>query len=279
MGGHLPPDHQALLVAGAAVFGLLFGSFLNVCIYRVPRDLSVVAPRSFCPECGARVAWYDNLPVVSYVVLHGRCRHCTQRIGLRYPIVELTTALLFAFTAAEYGWTLSTLKWAIFEALIITLFWTDFEEHILPDELTLGGTLLGVIIAIFVSVPGELTQFLLPNLGSPWASLFNAGCGALLLAGPMWILGTLYAKVRKREGLGLGDVKLLLLLGVFLGFERGFMALLIGSVSGSVLGLAYILLTRKNVSTYELPFGSFLCVGAALVPLITHVNPHKSLVF
>jgi leader peptidase (prepilin peptidase)/N-methyltransferase len=264
----LPSDLEPLHVAAAIVMGLLFGSFLNVCIYRIPRDLSVVAPRSFCPECGERIRWHDNVPLLSYALLRGRCRGCGKRIGLRYPIVELTTAILFGAIAIRYGWTLTAFKWELFEALVITLFWTDLEERLLPDELTLGGALAGLILAVFVRVPGQLSELFLPGSKIIWQSLFNAGTGAMLLAGPIWMLGLIYARVRGREGVGFGDVKLLLLLGVFLGPENGLLALLIGAVSGSVLGIAYIWLTHKKASTYELPLGSFLCAGAALAPLM-----------
>jgi leader peptidase (prepilin peptidase) / N-methyltransferase len=171
-------------------------------------------------------------------------------------------------TAIQYGWTLATLKWGLFEAILVVLFWTDIEERILPDELTLGGALIGVVFAIFVPVPGQLSELFLPGGKALWHSLFNAGLGVVLLTGPLWAVGAIYARLRGREGLGLGDVKLLVLLGVFLGFEKGLLALLIGAVSGSILGVAYVWLTRKNASTYALPFGSFLCAGAALVPLM-----------
>ncbi len=264
----MPTDLEPLHVAAAIVIGLLFGSFLNVCIYRIPRDLSVVAPRSFCPECGEGIRWHDNIPLLSYALLRGRCRACGKPIGLRYPIVELTTAILFAAVAIRYGWTLATLKWEVFEALVITLFWTDLEERLLPDELTLGGALAGLILAVFVRVPGQLSELFLPGSKIVWQSLFNAGTGAIVLAGPIWMLGVIYARVRGREGVGFGDVKLLVLLGAFLGLENGLLALLIAAVSGSVLGIAYIWLTHKKASTFELPFGSFLCAGAALVPLM-----------
>jgi leader peptidase (prepilin peptidase) / N-methyltransferase len=264
----LPADYNWFYIALAAVAGLLFGSFLNVCIYRIPRDLSVIAPRSFCPECGGQIAWFDNLPLVSYLVLRGRCRSCAKSIALRYPIVELTTAVLFAATAAEYGWTVATLKWFVFEALLVALFWTDLEERILPDELTLGGTAAGLMFAVLFPVPSVFADLLLGGAPTAWKSLFNAALGAVLLGLPIWGLAALYARLRNREGLGFGDVKLLLLMGVFLGPERGLWALLIGTVSGSLLGLAYILATHKKSSTYELPFGTFLCAGAALVPLL-----------
>ncbi|MGA8030134.1 MAG: prepilin peptidase [Bryobacteraceae bacterium] len=263
------PDLLTLYVCFFAVLGLLVGSFLNVCIYRIPRDLSVVAPRSFCPECGKPVAWYDNVPLLSYAILRGKCRSCAKAIGFRYPLVELTTAALFAATAIQYGWTLAALKWAVFEAILIVLFWTDLEERILPDELTLGGTVAGVILALFVMVPGVWADLLFPALRPVWRSLINAALGAVVLTVPIWLLGVAFARVRKREGLGLGDVKLLMLIGVFLGLERGVAAVLVGTVAGVVIGITYVLLTGKKASSYELPFGSFLCAGAAVVALVS----------
>lgn len=255
----------------AALFGLLFGSFLNVCVYRIPRDLSVITPRSFCPECGQTIAWFDNIPLFSYVGLRGNSRCCRKRIGIRYPLVELSCAAAFVAVSWRYGWSPAGLKWVVFDALLIVLFWTDLEERLLPDELTLGGMLLGLIFAGFVPVPGFLGDLLLP-LQSVWRSFLNAVLGAVLLAVPMWLLALIYERVRQREGLGLGDVKLLLLIGVFLGFEQGMTALLLGAVAGSVIGLVYILWRRKAALTYELPFGSFLCAGAVLMPLLNQVG-------
>jgi len=241
-----------------AVFGLLIGSFLNVCIYRIPRDLSVVTPRSFCPECGQSIAWYHNIPLLSFVWLRGRCRYCGKAIGLRYAAVELITAVLFAWTLARYGLSPLTAKWLVFEALLMVLFWTDLEERILPDEVTVGGILAGLIFAAVA-----------PNGLGVWGSLLDAVIGGLGLAIPIWLLGILYQRIRKREGLGLGDVKLLALLGVFLGLTQGVEALMLGAIGGSLIGLAYILITRKKAATYELPFGSFLCASGAIVPLLS----------
>ncbi len=239
-----------------------------MCVYRIPRDLSVVTPRSFCPECGEQIAWYDNIPLFSYAMLRGRCRRCGNFITVRYLLVELATALLFAATAFKFGWTLAALKWSLFEALMIVLFWTDLEERMLPDELTLGGTAAGIILAVFVMVPGELAYLLLPRTALALRSLANAGLGAVILAVPISALAFVYGRVRKREGLGIGDVKLLVLLGVFLGVEKGLLALVLGSIGGSVIGGVYILVARKDASSYWLPFGSFLCAGAAVAPLL-----------
>src|SRR5579872_2930193 len=167
----------------AALAGLLIGSFLNVCIFRLPRDLSVVRPRSFCPGCEKMIAWYDNIPVVSFILLRGRCRHCRQRIPIRYPVVEITTAASFGICVAALGPTLHALKYCIFSAILITLIASDLEDRILPDEFTLGGTAIGLILSCFVSMerPGDISftrLFLPPSLGWRWQSLAESALGA-----------------------------------------------------------------------------------------------------
>jgi leader peptidase (prepilin peptidase) / N-methyltransferase len=249
------------------LFGLLFGSFLNVCIYRIPRDLSPVWPGSSCPSCGTGIAWYDNIPVLSFIILRGRCRHCAMPISFRYPTVEIATSVLFGYIAASLGPTLESLKWCLFVAIMIVLFWTDIEERLLPDEFTLGGTLLGLIIAAFLPMNSLVANSVIPFASLRVQSLFNSATGALLLSLPLAGVGWLYQRIRGRVGLGLGDVKLLVLIGAFLGAERGLVALLIGSVSGSVIGVTYILARRKDSQTYQLPFGSFLCAGAVISAL------------
>src|ERR1700690_951537 len=157
----------------AFLAGLLIGSFLNVCIYRMPRDLSVVTPaRSFCPECEKTIAWYDNIPVVSYVVLGGRCRHCKARIPLRYLLVELSTGAAFALCFAALGLSLPALKYALYSAIMIALIASDLEERILPDEFTLGGTVVGVAFAPFVPLEHYFAAMFIPfQWGERWQSL------------------------------------------------------------------------------------------------------------
>jgi leader peptidase (prepilin peptidase) / N-methyltransferase len=239
----------------ALLAGLLIGSFLNVCIYRLPRDLSVIAPRSYCPHCERTIAWYDNIPVLSFLILRGRCRHCRKRISIRYPLVELATGIAFAICAASLGASLGALKWSVFSALLIALIAADLEERILPDEFTLGGTAIGLIFA-------ALSHFD-PRLISLAASAF----GAAIASGALWLVGWLYKKVRHREGLGLGDVKMLAMMGAFLGAPDTLLAFIAGSAFGAVTGLVYILVTRKDPSTYQLPFGTFLGAAALAVAL------------
>lgn len=261
------PFEVMLHVAFAALAGLVIGSFLNVCIYRVPRDLSIVHPRSFCPECGKPVAWHDNIPLFSYVRLKGHCRDCHKSIGIRYPLVELTTSAFFAVSVAQWGWNKDGLKWCLFQAIMTVLFWVDLEERILPDEFTLGGSALGLLFAFFTKVPGDLGSMLLATAGPRGQSLFEALGGAFILTLPLAAVGLIWGKVTKREVLGLGDIKLLPCIGLFLGIEVGIQTLLLGSLLGVLIGGAYILVMKKKAREYEIPLGSFYCAAAALAPI------------
>ncbi|HVX65056.1 MAG TPA: prepilin peptidase [Bryobacteraceae bacterium] len=255
----------------ALLAGLLIGSFLNVCIYRMPRDLSIVSPaRSFCPACGETVAWYDNIPVVSYLVLRGRCRHCAKPIPLRYLLVEaLTGALFFTFVLA-LGPTLKALKLCAFVALLMGAMFSDIEERILPDEFTLGGLALGLVFSFVAPFERGFAAFLLaPYLPQRWLSPAEAVLGAALPALSLWGLAELYFRIRHREGLGLGDVKMVAMIGSFLGLEGTVQTVMLGSILGSVIGLIYIYGARKDPSSYELPFGTFLGIGGLAVALLS----------
>ncbi len=255
----------------ALVAGLLIGSFLNVCIYRMPRDLSVVRPRSFCPACEHPIAWYDNVPVFSYFLLGRRCRHCGQPISARYPIVELLTAALFFAIVNALGPTAVAAKLCLFVALLVGLTFADLEERTLPDEFTLGGTAVALVLAWFVPVDDLIAHLLLPALGirpaEAWMSVAESALGAALPSGFLWLGGLLFEKIRHKEGLGLGDVKMIAMIGAFLGLRATLLTLVLGSISGSVIGLIYIRLTKKDASTYELPFGTFLGFAAMFVAL------------
>jgi leader peptidase (prepilin peptidase)/N-methyltransferase len=248
----------------AFLFGLLIGSFLNVCIYRWPRDLSVARPRSHCPSCGKTIAWYDNIPLVSFALLGGRGRCCRARISLRYPVVEAMTGLLFLYFVGTLGPTLAAAKMCVFAAALVALIFSDLEQRILPDELTLGGTLAGLAFALAVPTPHDGLRWLL-GLQGAMDSLAGSALGAILPAACLWAAGWLYRKVRHREGLGFGDVKLVVMAGSFLGLYGALLTLLWGSIAGAVLGYAYIRATGKDAATYELPFGAFLGAAALLV--------------
>jgi leader peptidase (prepilin peptidase)/N-methyltransferase len=246
----------------AFLAGLLIGSFLNVCIYRLPRDISVVRPRSHCPYCRRTISWYDNIPVLSFLLLRARCRHCFATIPPRYALVELSTGLAFLFSAYALGPTLSAAKYAIFSAILIALIVTDFLDRILPDELTLGGMLIGFALAPFINTePGILALIVWSKLSPPLIRLADAAFAAAVCAGMVWAVGWAYQKVRHREGMGFGDVKMLAMIGAFLGLRGALPAMVLASVAGTVLGLGYIVIRKKDF-TYELPFGSFLGIAA-----------------
>ena len=250
----------------AAVFGLLIGSFLNVCIHRWPRGRSVVRPRSHCVRCRKMIAWHDNIPVVSYLVLGGKCRNCGRKISLRYPVVELITSATFFYFVLTLGLTPAAFKMCVFAALLIGLLFSDLEKRILPDEMTIGGTALGLLFSPFVPIPNPVAQALLwPfgfNLSSPRSiSIAESIVGAFLPAAVLWFGGWVYLKLRHKDGLGFGDVKLVAMAGAFLGLQGALLMLVLGSIAGSILGYGYIKLSGKDASTYELPFGTFL--GAA----------------
>ncbi len=255
-----------------AVFaGLLIGSFLNVCIFRLPRDLSVVSPaRSFCPGCETMIAWYDNIPLLSFALLGGRARCCKESIPIRYPIVELVTAVAFGVAVWMFGATLHGVKMCLFAAIMIDLIATDFEERILPDEFTLGGTALGLLLSWFVLLEVDVASlvFFLVGLDQPSAQVFSlleSALGAVVGSGMLWFVAWSYEKIRKREGMGMGDVKMMALIGAFLGLRPALFTFFLASVVGSVLGMLFIWLARKEAQSYELPFGSFLGATALVV--------------
>jgi leader peptidase (prepilin peptidase) / N-methyltransferase len=251
------------------VFGLIIGSFLNVCIVRIPQHKSIVLPASACPHCGAPIRPYDNIPVVSYLLLRGKCRGCKVRISAMYPLVELLTGLLFLACYWFFGLTIETLKWAAFSALMVVLMLTDLRERLLPDVVNYTGFAMGLIFSVFVAtsdgtamwVSNRVFSFPPPAPVLSFAdALFGAGLGAAFL----WVVSEAYFRLRGREGMGLGDVKMMLMAGAFLGVKRTLLTIFAGSLLGSLLGIGFILARRKD-SDYELPFGSFLGMAALLV--------------
>lgn len=237
-----------VIAAAIFVFGLAFGSFLNVCIYRLPRELSVVAPRSACPNCKRPIAFYDNIPVLSWLILRGRCRHCDTPISPRYLVIEVMTAALFTMCYWHFGWSLSTLKYCVLSFLLLGLIFTDAETKLLPDKLTLPGLALGVIFSLFVPVNDLASKFLPGVLNLPFSgdvslrllsvvdSLLGAAVGASFIYG----VGAIYLRWRGMEGMGFGDVKLMAMVGAFLGIRLTVLTIFAASVAGSLFGLATV---------------------------------------
>jgi len=259
----------ALLVASAFVLGLVVGSFLNVCILRIPAGESIVLPASHCPKCGKAIAPYDNVPVLSWLWLRGRCRNCKAPIAALYPAVELLTGLLFALCALAFGFQLPALKWAVFCALLVVLAITDLRERILPDKVNLTGAVLGLAWSAVLPVDDGTALWLAGRLFAfpPPArvlSFADALVGAVAGAGILWIFAEGYFRLRGREGMGLGDVKMMAMAGTFLGPKAAVLTIMAGALLGSVLG-ALFMLFRRTGSEYELPFGTFLAAAALLV--------------
>jgi leader peptidase (prepilin peptidase)/N-methyltransferase len=237
------------VIATMIVAGLCVGSFLNVCIYRIPRRLSIVRPRSRCPGCEHELQWFDNIPVVSYLVLAGRCRRCGARINLRYPIVELLTAAVFLLHYAVFGLTALLVVRLLFACALIVLFAIDLEHHLLPNVITLPGLAVGLVFSL-VFPPGVL----------------DAVLGVLIGGGVLWLIGEAYHWYTGREGMGGGDVKMLAMVGAFLGWQQVLVTLVASSLAGSLIGVLLIV-SRRGTLRLALPYGTFLAAGALLASL------------
>jgi leader peptidase (prepilin peptidase) / N-methyltransferase len=238
-----------VIASAIFVLGLAFGSFLNVCIYRLPLGLSVVTPRSACPQCKHPIALYDNIPVLSWLILGGRCRQCKAHISPRYLAIELLTGALFLACYWHFGPTLSTLKYCTFAFLLLGLIFTDAETKLLPDKMTLPGLALGLIFSLLVPVNDLASQFLPGMVNLPFSgdlslrlvSLVDSLLGAVLGAAFIYGAGAIYLRWRGMEGMGFGDVKLMTMVGAFLGMKLTVFTIFTASIAGSLFGLATVL--------------------------------------
>ncbi len=253
------------MVTAAYAFGLLVGSFLNVCIHRWPTGESVVAPRSRCTHCDTKIAWYDNIPLLSFALLRGRCRTCGTPISLRYPFVELLTGVTFATLVASGGLNAATYKNAIFASMLIVLFFTDLEHFLLPDQVTIGGLAIGIGFSVLVPLqPGLATvlYFLAGIHPEQWVvSLTESILGAVLFGGTLLTISEAFFRLRGIEGLGFGDVKLAAMIAAFLGTAESVLVVLIGCLLAMVGGVAGVMLRGKSWRS-PLPLGSYLSVAA-----------------
>jgi len=243
-------SHVDPVIASAIfVLGLAFGSFLNVCIYRLPLGISVVTPRSACPQCKHPIALYDNIPILSWLILKGRCRQCKARISPRYLTIELLTGVLFLACYWFFGPTLSTLKYCTFAFLLLGLIFTDAETKLLPDKLTLPGLALGLVFSLLVPVNDLASQFLPGMVNLPFSgdlsirimSLVDSVLGAALGASFIYGAGAIYLRWRGMEGMGFGDVKLMAMVGAFLGMKLTVLTIFTASLAGSLFGLTTVL--------------------------------------
>ncbi len=235
----------AWLLTLAGLMGLCVGSFLNVCIYRLPLEKSLLWPASHCPSCSQPLKWFDNVPVVAWFALGGRCRSCKTRISGVYPLVEAFTSVMFVWATWQYGidWLLASRL--LFGCALIVLFFIDLEHRILPNVITIPGTVIGFLLS-FVTPPGWVS------------SLIGLVVGGLI---PL-VIAEIYYRVRRIEGLGMGDVKMLALIGAFLGWQHVLLTLVVASILGSLVGLP--LAIRQRDMKASMPFGTFLAIAAML---------------
>jgi leader peptidase (prepilin peptidase)/N-methyltransferase len=253
------------------VIGLAIGSFLNVCISRIPLDESVVQPRSRCPQCRKPIANRDNIPVVSYILLGGRCRHCKKKISARYPAIEILMGAVSGLLYVKFGLGLDWVVYLLFCAALIVLAFIDADHRILPDLITLNGLWIGLIISLFLWLRAPWMAKGLQLLGwldpPPIAvSLVASVAGAIVGGGLLWGVREAYFRLRGVEGMGFGDVKMMAMVGAFIGIPLTLFTIMVGSILGSVIGVLMMQFAGKDKG-YELPFGTFLSFGAILAVL------------
>lgn len=229
------------------VFGMVVGSFLNVCICRMPKDESIVSPPSHCPQCNYQIRWYDNIPVISYLLLRGRCRGCGARISLQYPLVELLNGIITLLLFLRFGPTLAFAVLFVFCSALVVITFIDIEHQIIPDEISLPGIVIGFVMSFFLQ-------------GHNW---LNSLLGILLGGGSLLLVAYGYQWLTGKEGMGGGDIKLLAMMGAFLGWKSIPFIILASSLVGSVVGVSIMLLQKKD-SKLAIPFGPYLAFGAVL---------------
>lgn len=257
------------LLISYTLLGLIIGSFLNVCIYRIPLRRSIVRPGSHCPQCGSPVKYRDNIPVISWLILRGKCRFCKTPISAQYPFVELLTGAAFFASAYKWEFFSPTFVNSLFLAVVIVLVFIDYHHQILPNVLTIPGTVAGILLSPFQSFqvymsPLELkvmslavlqdAPIVLPYIGSIVGACFGGGF--------LYIVAFIYKKLRHRDGLGMGDVKMMLMVGAFLGFRLAFLTIFAGALIGSVAAVSMQLRGKADMQT-KLAFGVFLGIAAA----------------
>ena len=238
------------VIFALASLGLIVGSFLNVCIFRIPLGQSIVHPPSRCMKCGNKLRWYHNVPVVSWLVLRGRCGFCGEPVSARYPAVELLTGVVFALHGLVFEPDLLMLVRLVFAAVLIVLAFIDIDHRILPDSMTLTGIPLGVLASVWLP-PG----------------LRDSLIGVAIGGGSLWLIAEGYYRWRKVEGMGMGDVKMLAMIGAVLGWRAVIVTLVLSSCSGALVGAAMITRTKDGMR-YALPFGTFLSLGALAASLV-----------
>jgi leader peptidase (prepilin peptidase)/N-methyltransferase len=266
----LVPTPLPILYVTVAVFGLAFGSFLNVCIARLPRGESIVSPRSHCPKCNRPLHWYDNVPVLSFLLLRGRCRNCHATISPIYPTVEILTAAVLVMAFARYRLSPEFVKYAVLGMLLIILVFTDLTHRRIPHPVTLLGMGLGVLLSFIIPVDPRPVDWILQHLGSepsfPFSSVMASLAGAAVGGGIFYAVAWAFFRLTGKEGLGFGDVMLMLMVGTFFGVPLTLLTILLGSLLGTLVAVPLELLSAR-FRHHPWPFGTFLGIAAIYVSL------------
>ncbi len=238
-------DFGSLIALYSLLVGLALGSFMNVCIYRIPLEKSIIRPSSSCPNCGKKIRFYDNIPLISYLLLLGRCRHCHHPISWRYPAVEAITGLLSLALFIRYGLSLQYLLFLLFATTLVTISFIDLDHQIIPDVLSIPGIVAGLAAAF---IPGNV-------------SWFDSIIGIIGGGGTLFLVGLIYEKLTGKQGMGGGDVKLLAMIGAWMGWRSLPFVLLVSSLTGAIIGSIFLLAAGKGYRV-KIPFGPFLSLGA-----------------
>ena len=238
-------DFGSLIALYSLLVGLALGSFMNVCIYRIPLEKSIIRPSSSCPNCGKKIRFYDNIPLISYLLLLGRCRHCHHPISWRYPAVEALTGLLSLALFIRYGLSFQYLLFLLFAATLVTISFIDLDHQIIPDVMSIPGIVAGLAAAF---IPGNV-------------SWFDSIIGIIGGGGTLFLVGLIYEKLTGKQGMGGGDVKLLAMIGAWMGWRSLPFVLLVSSLTGAIIGSVFLLAAGKGYRV-RIPFGPFLSLGA-----------------
>ena len=234
------------------LIGSIFGSFYNVCIYRFPNDLDVIAKKSFCTSCKYEIPFYLNIPIISYLINFGKCRNCKNKISISYFIVELFTALLFVYSYLSFGLSIEFICYIIFYSSLVIIFFTDLKYYLILDKITLPISVIGLLITILNYNPFDV-------------SIVSSVLGGIVGYSIIYIIRFLFFKIRKVEGMGLGDAKLFLMVGIWFGIKSIYLVLASSAMVGAIVGSLIIFLYKKD-KNFQIPYGCFIVIASALYP-------------
>ncbi len=246
-----------MLTLSLFIIGSIFGSFYNVCIYRLPNDLDVISKKSFCTTCKYQIPFYLNVPIISYIINLGKCKNCKSKINFSYLIVEILTATLFVYAYSLYGLSFKTLGYIIFYSGLLIIFFTDLKYYLILDKITIPISVLGLVFTFFQHNPFDVSIL---------SSIFGGVIGYLII----YVIRFLFFKFRNVEGMGLGDAKLFLMVGIWLGIKSIYLILASSAITGAIIGSLIIYIYKKD-KDFQIPYGSFIVIASALYPYLGSV--------